>query len=59
MVDFYGVDKISLISLFTSIMPNLLHSKLGYFLQETTHDIVILDHNVFCITQKRNSHMFA
>ena len=21
-----------------------------YFLQETTHDIVMLDHNVFCIT---------
>ena len=32
-----------------------------YFLQETTPDIVMLDHNVLCITQKKktNSHMFA
>ena len=29
-----------------------------YFLLETTHDIVMLDHNVFCITQKRNSNIF-
>ena len=28
-----------------------------YFLQETTHDIVMLDHDVLCITQKRNSYV--
>ena len=48
------------IALFTS--ENLLCQNCyilnWYFLQETTHDIVMLDHNVFCITQKRKSLVF-
>ena len=44
MVDFCGVGKISL---FTSIMSKLLH-----FLLETTHDIVMLDHDVFVLHRK-------
>ena len=54
MVDFCGVGKIFL---FTSIMLKLLRSKYWYFLQETTHDVVMLDHHVFCITQNINSHI--
>ena len=42
-------------SIFTSIVSKLLH---WYFLQEITHDIVMLGRNV-CFTQKRNSHMFS
>ena len=30
-----------------------------YFLQETTHNIVMLDQNVFVLDRKKNSHMFA
>ena len=55
MVDFCRVGKISL---FTSIMSKLLHSKL-VFSSGNYMCVVMLDHNVFCITQKRNSHMFS
>ena len=55
MVDFCGVGKISIL---TSIMLKLCVLNC-YFLPETTHDVVRLDHHVFCITQNRNSHMFA
>ena len=54
MVDFCGVGKISL---FASIMLNCVLN--CYFLPEPTHDVVRLDHHVFCITQNRNTHMFA
>ena len=51
MVNFCVVGKISL---FTSIMSKLLRSKLVF-----SDDIVMLDHNVYCTAQKRNSHMFS
>ena len=54
MVGFCGVCKMSIC---TSIVSKLLHSK-WVFLQEITHDIVMLGRNVLFYTEKIISYVF-